>query len=57
MLMSSAMAAAPASSSLPTRSASRLRGQGHWPISLRLASSMSTITVWRSPAARGRRRW
>ena len=50
-----ASAAAPAAASLVVSSAMRLRGHGHWPISLRLASSISTMTTGLIVCWRGRR--
>ena len=43
--MSQATTAAPSSPSRPSSSANTSRGHGHWPISARLASSMSTIAT------------
>ena len=43
--MSQATTAAPSSPSRPNSSANTRRGQGHWPISAMLASSMSTIAT------------
>ena len=49
------MAAAPSAVRRVTRSATTVRGHGHCPISLRLASSMSTMTTGRAVCSRGRR--
>ena len=56
-MMSSPMTAAPASRSPSIRFATRVRGQGHWPIRPRLASSMSTTTTGAAEGGRGDRRW
>ena len=56
--MSRAITAAPASLVRRTSSARRVRGQGHWPNSRRLASSMSRMATGRSAgASRGASAW
>jgi hypothetical protein len=47
------MAAGPASPILVSSRASSVRGQGHWPWMLRLASSMATITAGADAVRRG----
>jgi hypothetical protein len=54
-MTSNAIAATPSWVSCVTRSATIVRGHGHWPISFRLASSMSTMTTGRDVDSRGRK--
>src|SRR5262245_44531638 len=54
-MTSNAIAAAPSWVSCVTRSATIVRGHGHWPMSFRLLSSISTIVTGRATVCRGRR--
>ena len=51
------IATAPICVTRVTRSATTVRGHGHWPRLLRLSSSMSTMTTGRAVAARGAMTW
>jgi hypothetical protein len=55
--MSKAMATAPSWVSRVTRSATTVRGQGHCPMLLRLASSISMMTTGRTGDCRGLIDW
>ena len=54
---SNATTAAPASNRTISMSASLLRGQGHWPIRARLASSMSITLTGTGSYSRGWTCW